>query len=113
MKQASGTDGAPKMKKRFKRKWVEALRSGEYEQASGFLKVGDGYCCLGVLRDLINPRSRAADSEWSVLCARHAALVGLPKFDSDDPESPQKVLIDMNDNGDSFVDIADWIEANL
>lgn len=36
-----------------KKIWVDALRSGRYEQARAFLKLpkGDkwGYCCLGVL----------------------------------------------------------------
>lgn len=41
-----------------KAKWVKALRSGEYKQARGMMRVdGDtegeyGYCCLGVLCDL-------------------------------------------------------------
>ena len=30
-------------------KWVAALRSGEYKQATGALYTGNGYCCLGVL----------------------------------------------------------------
>jgi hypothetical protein len=36
------------------RKWVDALRSGEYEQTTGVLRKADGdgnvvgYCCLGV-----------------------------------------------------------------
>lgn len=30
------------------RLWVDALRSGLYEQARGKLSDGDGYCCLGV-----------------------------------------------------------------
>lgn len=31
------------------RKWVEALRSGEYRQGKGYLQTGDGrFCCLGV-----------------------------------------------------------------
>jgi hypothetical protein len=35
------------------RKWVEALRSGEYEQGTGRLKTRDGsYCCLGVACDI-------------------------------------------------------------
>ena len=30
-------------------KWVDALRSGEYEQGKGNLKTADGkFCCLGV-----------------------------------------------------------------
>lgn len=31
------------------RKWVDALRSGEYQQIQGWLgKPGKGFCCLGV-----------------------------------------------------------------
>lgn len=29
-------------------KWLKALRSGEYEQITGALFDGRGYCCLGV-----------------------------------------------------------------
>ena len=29
-------------------KWVEALRSGDYEQTQGCLQDSKGYCCLGV-----------------------------------------------------------------
>ena len=36
-------------------KWVEALESGKYEQEIGFLKGPKGYCCIGVLCDLVNP----------------------------------------------------------
>lgn len=28
--------------------WVDALRSGEYQQARSALKTSEGYCCLGV-----------------------------------------------------------------
>ena len=39
----------PKLPKSFKDKWVKALTSGEYEQATGELVSPDGgYCCLGV-----------------------------------------------------------------
>lgn len=30
------------------RKWIKALRSGEYRQARGRLQTERGYCCLGV-----------------------------------------------------------------
>lgn len=30
------------------RLWVAGLRSGQYEQITGFLMTSDGYCCLGV-----------------------------------------------------------------
>lgn len=34
------------------RKWVEALRSGEYEQERSFLKRNNKFCCLGVACEL-------------------------------------------------------------
>lgn len=32
-----------------KREWTDALRSGEYQKARGYLRTNEGYCCLGVL----------------------------------------------------------------
>lgn len=40
------------MDKALKKKWVKALRSGDYEQTTCALRVGDGFCCLGVLADI-------------------------------------------------------------
>ena len=44
------------MKKSIMKKWVKALRSGEYVQGKGALcRVGEKYdyfCCLGVLTDI-------------------------------------------------------------
>lgn len=34
------------------RKWVTALRSGEYEQGREALRNGDKFCCLGVACDV-------------------------------------------------------------
>ena len=35
-----------------RKKWVEALRSGKYEQTKGTLKTEDKFCCLGVACDI-------------------------------------------------------------
>lgn len=40
------------MNKKVKGLWIEALRSGEYQQCSNRLNNGKGFCCLGVLTDL-------------------------------------------------------------
>lgn len=40
------------MNKRVKKKWLEALRGGEYKQGRGELEKDGKYCCLGVLTDL-------------------------------------------------------------
>lgn len=43
--------------------WVSALRSGEYQQASGRLRTPQGWCCLGVLTDLAIKKG-LIDAEW-------------------------------------------------
>jgi hypothetical protein len=40
------------MNKRIKKLWIKALRSGKYEQDTGWLRTAEGYCCLGVLCEL-------------------------------------------------------------
>lgn len=60
------------MKKEIAELWVKALRSGEYKQARGKLKVVDSsesdtsevtrYCCLGVLCELY--RLQTGRGEW-------------------------------------------------
>lgn len=42
------------------RKWVKALRSGEYEQCTGELENAKGFCCLGVACKVFIP---AADQK--------------------------------------------------
>lgn len=39
----------------IKAKWIEALRSGKYNQCIGKLTDNKGYCCLGVLASIQNP----------------------------------------------------------
>lgn len=40
------------MKRDIKDRWVAALESGEYSQATGALTDGQGFCCLGVLCEI-------------------------------------------------------------
>lgn len=37
-----------KMPKKQIRKWIDALRSGEYRQERRWLQTSGGYCCIGV-----------------------------------------------------------------
>lgn len=49
------------MNQDVKKKWVDALRSDEYEKANGNLKKGEkGRCCLGVLCDIYKEEHGAA-----------------------------------------------------
>jgi hypothetical protein len=51
------------------KKWVAALRSGEFEQGNGALRRGDKFCCLGVACELaakykiIKPAKKAPGSD--------------------------------------------------
>lgn len=40
------------MNPEIKKKWVDALRSGDYKQTEGTLQKDDAFCCLGVLCDI-------------------------------------------------------------
>ena len=50
-----------KMNPEVKQKWIDALRSGDYEQGSEKLRTPNGYCCLGVLCDLY---AQEHDTQW-------------------------------------------------
>lgn len=41
------------MKADLKAKWIDALRSGKYEQGRGALLNDGKYCCLGVLCEVV------------------------------------------------------------
>jgi hypothetical protein len=51
------------MNPELKHKWTAALRSGEYGQSSCVLKDDNGFCCLGVLCDIINKDGWAVNEE--------------------------------------------------
>ncbi len=98
----------------LKTKWVEALRSGEYEQGIMYLRRDGKHCCLGVLCELAD------------LTISEGGMMVAGPYDEDDYEpiydlvggpDVAKALWERNDgNGmrrQSFPEIADYIEANL
>lgn len=101
----------------IKDRWVAALRSGKYKQGRGTLCSYDGlsnersFCCLGVLADLIDPEGWKVRSYVSLSWRDPSCTTDL-KQDTLDLD-PQRKLIWMNDVGDTFADIADYIEAHL
>ena len=52
------------MNPEVKQKWIDALRSGNYEQGSEKLRNVSGYCCLGVLCDLY---AQEYNTEWEFM----------------------------------------------
>lgn len=52
------------MDPQVKELWVNALRSGKYQQTTGKLKTSKGFCCLGVLTDLY---LKEKNQEWDCI----------------------------------------------
>ena len=66
------------MKPRIKKLWIEALRSGEYQQAQGALRTADNkFCCLGVLCNLHaqkNPKKARKETDPTMYFGRDDIL---------------------------------------
>jgi len=99
----------PKLPKRFKEKWLIALRSGEYQQVKENLYLCDKYCCLGVACNVMGVSDKAING-WGT--PTRALSHKIPKYFYEAPWL--EVLMEMNDTEEkSFKQIALWIERNL
>lgn len=101
----------------IKSRWIEALRSGKYEQGKYQLRTWDNkFCCLGVLCDIVNPEGWETDDHGDLIWGDLGSFLGLKALIAAGlPESfDQTLLTSQNDKeGKSFEEIADWIERNL
>lgn len=113
------------MKPYWKRRWVKALRSGNYLQGSSTLRrqiPGERprFCCLGVLCDIgvkapwepfeivLNVYTFKGNQNFAAVLAQPI----LAQFGLSSTE--QASLAALNDEeGMSFLEIADWIEEHL
>lgn len=121
-----------KLDPEFKAKWVAALRSGEYKQGQNNGKISPNYlydslrscyCCLGVAGVVagvpVGKMDRA--TYFGSYCPEYQieAPDGFPVMLQVTGESHTAgvnvalILAEMNDEGKSFNEIADWIEENL
>lgn len=104
------------MNAELKSKWIAALRSGDYVQGRTSLRKDGKFCCLGVACDLLDPTKWSSEpTKWGDYEYRGDTTIW-PWFVSDKfgvsmAQSDQ--LWNMNDRGDSFSEIADYIEQNL
>jgi hypothetical protein len=122
-----------KLKPKWKKLWLAALRSGKYGQTRGNLASPrlKKMCCLGVLCDIVDPEGWGdvvihKGSEGSRKRVRlYDGKTGIPSMaiwkKAMAPEKDGRVFIlaqgslaSMNDEDKfSFAEIADWIEVNL
>lgn len=111
----------------IKQRWVDALRSGNYAQGTGFLRQeGDGlpvdkWCCLGVLCDL---GAQDGYGHWQDTGIVGTYVDGLEHKAETMPTAlilewadlSQKSadgLANLNDCGETFASIAEHIEGTL
>lgn len=118
------------MNQEIKKKWVEALRSGDYKQTTGYLKRDNCFCALGVLCDLYIKEQSLC--EWTDSYCGKGYLAIQKKNDpysrsiaaliscivdwagcSADPKVNGEYISRLNDTGIPFSKIADLIEAEL
>lgn len=105
-------------------KWVDALRSGKYRQGQCQLSEigpeGARHCCLGVLCEVAMDAKVIGryKAERSYLPERVMVWAGLKTEKANFRESNAEenseggTLVQLNDRGESFAKIADFIEAH-
>lgn len=99
------------------RKWLKALRSGEYKQGRDSLLRRGRYCCLGVACDVAGydlEKLSTDDRRTDFLPKSVRIFLGLRPIDANVPVSASfsfEGIARHNDRGLSFPKIADLLEA--
>jgi len=132
-----------KMNAEVKQKWIDALRSGNYEQGSERLRSVTGYCCLGVLCDLYAQEHNVEwefrgneetnlqpmdywyfddQSEFLPKCVMNWAglinynpqvRVDVPETENEDEWFYHEQIADLNDSGYTFTELSKIIQEQL
>jgi hypothetical protein len=102
------------------RKWLDALRSGNYKQGKEELCCNGMYCCLGVASELFEEHKQVVGDNIifgdKISCAPPSVVFALLLYS--DTGSPKlttafKSLVSLNDSmGKSFTEIADIVESD-
>ena len=112
------------MNPQIKQKWVDALRSGEYQQTQERLHDENGFCCLGVLCDLYGKENNV---EWNLANNGHnykfqdkeshlpSSVIEWAGVEDRSPDinNGTETLAGLNDSGCTFEEIAHIIENHL
>lgn len=119
----------PTMNKEIKQMWVDALRSGLYTQGKACLRKNNDFCCLGVLSDLAEKDGVGYwkddkfhiidDDDFTISLSSRVSVWAEMKNISQmgtfyvGGEYGMITLSKLNDDGYSFVEIADIIEKEI
>jgi len=104
-----------------RKQWVDALRSGKYQQGRGLLRDGNKFCCLGVACDISGLGAWVTYRRYTDFVVRggHTEQIELPDEvmewlgvqHNDVMMNNETSLSKINDDGTSFNEIADIIES--
>ncbi len=107
------------MNKEVMLKWIEALKSEDYRQCKQYLHRGDEFCATGVLCDLHsnqfnNPWIKEEEYDISYFSYfDRECTIALEVKEWIGCEFHLSVIMNMNDRGMSFQDIATFLEEKL
>lgn len=98
--------------------WTDALRSGHYKQGKRLLRSKDDeFCCLGVLENEIDPTVWQSKYSYALGVPLKGGAISVPSNKTATALQTLAlfwdVLAKMNDGGNSFDEIADYIESFL
>jgi hypothetical protein len=93
-------------------KWINALRSGDYNQQEKTLKGPDGYCCLGVYCSIMGkePYETSEEDLMDEIPGYEGTKELYDYCNSNIDPDVVDYGISMNDEGKTFWEIADMIE---
>lgn len=125
----------------IKQGWVKNLRSGLYDQGESYLRTPDGdFCCLGVLCDMAEKAGVVQKKEgeagmiyygdeasgewrsdvlpqvvmdWAGLYSNNPLVVCECRMEDCGCSENHRELAQLNDDGTTFSEIADLIDASL
>ena len=131
-------EGSEIVNEEIKRRWIAKLESGGYAQTANKLADDSGYCCLGVLCEVAvedgvvfktipgdgerfwyTSKLDSGDSEGAVLPEAVVKWAGLKDTNPDvsyidaDGVEDNATLAELNDNGHTFLEIAQLVEQSL
>lgn len=102
-------------------KWVEALRSGRFAQGRCALNTGNRFCCLGVACELFVPESQKLKTVDGVGYINRFGKLPDPLVQAlglrtnggafESQRFGRTSLVNLNDGGRTFAEIADIIES--
>jgi len=108
-----------KLPKKFKAKWLTALRGGEYRQGEcELVDDDDNYCCLGVGCSVLGIENDAILNGGVPLDSMSSKIPSYFSNNHNHNDDWMERLTGMNDGTGgykqkSFKQIANWIEKNL